>query len=415
MRKNADKNGWHNGANSNLGEFAAQNGAKGAEISRENGVNFGENCGEILSEISRENGEKLRKNSAENGEISREIPAQKRRFLRRAVAFTGKSGSGKTTLVAQLARRLIARGFAVAIVKHDPGDKARFDSEGKDSFIYSQLGANVGVVSPTRTTIFLREGLFGGFGRGGAAHKSEQFCAENGENLAQNLAQNGEISAQNSDKTAPNSNLNELATENAIENGAKNGENPARNSAQNSGKTAPNSNLNGTTPRAVNMGEENGANSNLNNPAPRNPSDISSNSNLGELVTENTRENSAQTAPNSNLDETPANSPQKFAKTPAPAAQKFGKNADEMHADLRKLAAHFGDFDYLLVEGLKFLPLPRLCVVRGELDAQYLEFARAAASDIAGALRAAGFGGEIFALDAYEKIISWLDENAICL
>jgi len=45
-------------------------------------------------------------------------------------------------------------GLKVAIVKHDPGDKARFDVEGKDSFKFSQTGADVVVMSPTRTTYF---------------------------------------------------------------------------------------------------------------------------------------------------------------------------------------------------------------------------------------------------------------------
>lgn len=47
-------------------------------------------------------------------------------------------------------------GKEVAIVKHDPKDKARFDVEGKDSYKFSDTGAEVIVTSPTRTTYFSR-------------------------------------------------------------------------------------------------------------------------------------------------------------------------------------------------------------------------------------------------------------------
>lgn len=70
-----------------------------------------------------------------------------------AVAFTGPSGSGKTTLVEKIAKVLIEQR-EVAIIKHDPSDKATFDKEGKDSHKFSQTGAEVVVCSPTRTTYF---------------------------------------------------------------------------------------------------------------------------------------------------------------------------------------------------------------------------------------------------------------------
>lgn len=74
---------------------------------------------------------------------------------RLAVAFTGPSNSGKTTLILKVARKLIhEQNLEVAIIKHDPKDKARFDVEGKDSFKFSNTGAEVIVTSPTRTTYF---------------------------------------------------------------------------------------------------------------------------------------------------------------------------------------------------------------------------------------------------------------------
>ena len=70
-----------------------------------------------------------------------------------AIAFTGPSNSGKTTLVEKVSRALIV-DRKVAIIKNDPKDKAQFDVEGKDSYKFSQTGAEVVITSPTRTTYF---------------------------------------------------------------------------------------------------------------------------------------------------------------------------------------------------------------------------------------------------------------------
>ena len=77
---------------------------------------------------------------------------------RLAVAFTGPSNSGKTTLILKVARKLINEyKKEVAIIKHDPGDKARFDVVGKDSYKFSDTGAEVIVTSPNRTTLFSKK------------------------------------------------------------------------------------------------------------------------------------------------------------------------------------------------------------------------------------------------------------------
>jgi molybdopterin-guanine dinucleotide biosynthesis protein B len=68
-----------------------------------------------------------------------------------SVAFTGPSDSGKTTTILRVAE-LLGKQYRLAIVKHDPSDKAQFDTEGKDSWKFSQTGAEVVVCSPTRTT-----------------------------------------------------------------------------------------------------------------------------------------------------------------------------------------------------------------------------------------------------------------------
>ncbi|MDD5717448.1 MAG: molybdopterin-guanine dinucleotide biosynthesis protein B [Sulfuricurvum sp.] len=91
---------------------------------------------------------------------------------RLAVAFTGPSNSGKTTLILKVARKLIhEHHLEVAIIKNDPKDKAQFDVPGKDSYKFSDTGAEVIVTSPTRTTYFSKRhkelddliGLFGAF------------------------------------------------------------------------------------------------------------------------------------------------------------------------------------------------------------------------------------------------------------
>jgi len=70
-----------------------------------------------------------------------------------AVAFTGPSGSGKTSLVEKIAKILI-QSKKVAIIKNDPKDKAHFDVKGKDSYTFTQTGAEVVITSPTRTSYF---------------------------------------------------------------------------------------------------------------------------------------------------------------------------------------------------------------------------------------------------------------------
>jgi len=70
-----------------------------------------------------------------------------------AIAFSGPSNSGKTTLLVKVAEALKDK-YSLAIVKHDPSDKGVFDKEGKDSWKFSQTGAEVVVASPTRTTLF---------------------------------------------------------------------------------------------------------------------------------------------------------------------------------------------------------------------------------------------------------------------
>lgn len=80
-----------------------------------------------------------------------------KKYKRLAVAFTGKSNSGKTTLLVKISQLLQKDGYKVAMIKHDPHDKAIFDKKGKDSQRFSATGAQVVVMSPSRTTFFKQE------------------------------------------------------------------------------------------------------------------------------------------------------------------------------------------------------------------------------------------------------------------
>lgn len=81
---------------------------------------------------------------------------------RLALCFSGPSNSGKTTLICKISKVLKERGFKVAVIKHDPKDKAVFDTalnefgESKDSAKFFETGADVAVLSPKRTSIFKR-------------------------------------------------------------------------------------------------------------------------------------------------------------------------------------------------------------------------------------------------------------------
>jgi molybdopterin-guanine dinucleotide biosynthesis adapter protein len=68
-----------------------------------------------------------------------------------AIAFSGPSNSGKTTLIVKVAQ-ILKDKYKLAIVKHDPSNKATFDKEGKDSWKFTQTGAEVVVTSPEKTT-----------------------------------------------------------------------------------------------------------------------------------------------------------------------------------------------------------------------------------------------------------------------
>lgn len=66
-------------------------------------------------------------------------------------AFSGRSNSGKTTLICRLCEYL--HSFKIAVIKHDPKDKAVLDTKGKDSYEFFQRTGAVALISPTRTVL----------------------------------------------------------------------------------------------------------------------------------------------------------------------------------------------------------------------------------------------------------------------
>ncbi len=75
------------------------------------------------------------------------------------IGFAAWSGTGKTTLIERVVCRLKARGFRVAVIKHD-GHSFEIDREGKDSWRYTQAGADISLISSAeKTALVERRGL----------------------------------------------------------------------------------------------------------------------------------------------------------------------------------------------------------------------------------------------------------------
>lgn len=74
------------------------------------------------------------------------------------VAFTGKSNSGKTTIIEKITM-ILSPHHSVAIIKHDPKNKAQIDTEGKDSYRFFQSGADVVIASSAKTTMMFQNPL----------------------------------------------------------------------------------------------------------------------------------------------------------------------------------------------------------------------------------------------------------------
>ncbi|WP_236096408.1 molybdopterin-guanine dinucleotide biosynthesis protein B [Helicobacter sp. MIT 11-5569] len=79
---------------------------------------------------------------------------------------------------------------------------------------------------------------------------------------------------------------------------------------------------------------------------------------------------------------------------------------------LESLKAQFSTYDYLFVEGLKELPLPRICVARDSFDTRFLPFIQAIAIDSSIPKESLKpYQLEILDLNNPLEILKWIDTN----
>jgi molybdopterin-guanine dinucleotide biosynthesis protein B len=83
-------------------------------------------------------------------------------------------------------------------------------------------------------------------------------------------------------------------------------------------------------------------------------------------------------------------------------------------SSLDEIISMLGNFDILLVEGLKTLPLPRIGIFRNEIDVNYFGFIKAMAID--DTINPLDYNIpddlEILDLNNTEKIVEWIFKNA---
>ena len=82
------------------------------------------------------------------------------------------------------------------------------------------------------------------------------------------------------------------------------------------------------------------------------------------------------------------------------------------HKELEELIKMVEDFDYLLVEGLKTLPLPRIGIFRGKIDESYFAYIDAVAIDESVDTATIPTNITILDLNNPKMIIDWIDKNA---
>lgn len=73
-----------------------------------------------------------------------------------AIAFQAYSGTGKTTLIEKLCLELKKRGLRFGVIKHD-AHSFEIDREGKDSWRFSQAGADITIISSSEKTAIIEQ------------------------------------------------------------------------------------------------------------------------------------------------------------------------------------------------------------------------------------------------------------------
>jgi cyclic pyranopterin phosphate synthase len=71
-------------------------------------------------------------------------------------AFAAYSGTGKTTVIEKVVRALTEKGLRVAVIKHD-GHHFEIDREGKDSWRFTQAGADITILSSQEKTAYMEQ------------------------------------------------------------------------------------------------------------------------------------------------------------------------------------------------------------------------------------------------------------------
>lgn len=70
------------------------------------------------------------------------------------LAFAAYSGTGKTTLIERIVQTMKGRGLRTAVIKHD-GHDYDIDHRGRDSWRYTQAGADISVISSAGKTALI--------------------------------------------------------------------------------------------------------------------------------------------------------------------------------------------------------------------------------------------------------------------
>lgn len=79
---------------------------------------------------------------------------------------------------------------------------------------------------------------------------------------------------------------------------------------------------------------------------------------------------------------------------------------------LESLMAFFKQYDYLFVEGLKELPLPRICVARNTFDMRFLPYIQAIAMDSSiNKESLIPYNLPLLDLNEIEQILEWINTN----
>ena len=78
------------------------------------------------------------------------------KFKMPVISIVGRSNSGKTTLIVKLVKELKSRGYKVATIKHSH-HHFELDTEGKDSWLHTQAGADAVVVASQNMMGIIRQ------------------------------------------------------------------------------------------------------------------------------------------------------------------------------------------------------------------------------------------------------------------